>query len=122
MFIPQQNILQLPQWSDIFSPHTPPIGGWADTGTELRREWANPSVVVATVLIFVGGNVIHEALAQTTGRLFTPVCFSFGWVTYALASLKNVFAEGRLLPLPDYPVKVYNVASGYSRMNKNWLL
>jgi len=98
------------------------VGARADTGTELAREWANPSVVVATVLMFVGGNVVQEALAQSTGKLFTPVCFSFGWVSYALSSLKDVFGDGRLLPPPDHPVKVFNVGSGYYRANKNWLI
>ncbi|KAJ6436689.1 hypothetical protein O9K51_10808 [Purpureocillium lavendulum] len=94
----------------------------ADTGTELARQWANPSIVVATVLMFVGGNAVQEALAQSTGALFTPVCFSFGWIGYTLATIKDVFGEGRLLPPPDYPVKVFNVASGYYRVNKNWLI
>ncbi|KAI0528299.1 hypothetical protein F5B22DRAFT_584534 [Xylaria bambusicola] len=93
-----------------------------DTGTELAREWANPSVAVAIVLMFVGGNVIREAFAQSTGKLLTPVCFSFGWVAYALSSLKDTFGEGRLLSLTDYPVKVFNLDSGYYRVNKNWLI
>jgi len=104
------------------SSHEPLARARADTGSELAREWANPSVVVATVLMFVGGDVVQEALAQTTGRLLAPVCFSFGWVSYALAVLKDVFGEGRLLPRPDYPVKVFNVASGYYRANNNWVI
>jgi hypothetical protein len=112
----------MPWNGGFFTSLTPPIRSQADTGSELAREWANPSVVVATVLMFVGGNVVQEALAQTTGEVFTPVCFSFGWVSYALSSLKDVFGEGRLLPQPDYPVKVFNVMSGYYRVNKNWLI
>ncbi|KAJ3551231.1 hypothetical protein NPX13_g11415 [Xylaria arbuscula] len=72
--------------------------------------------------MFNGGNVIREAFAQSTGKLFTPVCFSFGWVDYALSSLKGTFGEGRLLPPTDYPVKVFNLGSGYYRVNKNWLI
>lgn len=115
----------LPQ--DAFLPRSgvaqvPLVGVRAETGTEFAREWANPSAVVAVTLMLVGGNVVHEALAQTTGKLFTPVCFSFGWVGYALARLKHVFGEGRLLPPADYPVKVFNLGDGYCRVNKNWLL
>ncbi|KAI0967664.1 hypothetical protein F4678DRAFT_445132 [Xylaria arbuscula] len=93
-----------------------------DTGTELAREWANLSVAVATVLMLVGGNVIREAFAQSAGNLLTPVCFSFGWVAYSLSSLKDSFGEGRLLPPVDYPVKVFNLGSGYPRVNKNWVI
>lgn len=96
--------------------------GIADTGSELAKEWANPSVVIATVLMLVGGGVIREALAQSTGNIFTPVCFSFGWVSYMFSSLKDAFGEGRLLPQPDYPVKVFNLGSGYYRINKNWII
>jgi hypothetical protein len=93
-----------------------------DTRSELGNEWANPSVVVPMVLFMVGGQVIQEALAQTTGNTFSPVCFSFGWVTYVLSNLKTVFGDGRLLPAPDYPVKVFNLKSGYYINNKNWVV
>ncbi|KAM7216553.1 hypothetical protein V8F06_008081 [Rhypophila decipiens] len=116
MFIPKQQVLT---WAGGQTPFTEPAG---DTWSELAREWANPSVVVATVLMFVGGNVVHEALAQTTGRAFTPVTFSFGWPAYALSSLKGALGEGRLLPPPDYPVKVFNLMSSYYRVNKNWII
>ncbi|KAI1175793.1 hypothetical protein F4777DRAFT_588288 [Nemania sp. FL0916] len=94
----------------------------SDVSQRLAREWANPSVAVATVLMFVGGNVVQEAFAQSTGKVFTPVCFSFGWVAYALSALKDSFGDGRLLPPPDYSVKVFNLVSGYYRVNKNWII
>ncbi|KAI1354728.1 hypothetical protein F5Y01DRAFT_272576 [Xylaria sp. FL0043] len=111
-------------WSSsiVNNPQTPIMDIQTGTGTELAREWANPSVAVATVLMFIGGNVIQEAFAQSTGKILTPVCFSFGWVAYALSSLKDSFGEGRLLPPADYPVKVFNLSSGYYRVNKNWLI
>lgn len=122
--IVSQDVLQKMLWDGggSINAQTPLFKAHADTGTELAKEWANPSAMVATVLMFVSGNVIQEAFAQSTGKLFTPVCFSFGWVSYALSNLKDIFGEGRLMPLPDYPVKVFNVASGYYRVNKNWLI
>ncbi|KAI1146764.1 hypothetical protein F4825DRAFT_439703 [Nemania diffusa] len=123
-------ILPLPKYvqhtlsssSNANSLQTPPMHILTDTGTEIAREWANPSVVVATILMLVGGNVIREAFAQSAGNLSTPVCFSFGWVAYALSSLKDSFGEGRLLPPVDYPVKVFNLGSDYPCVNKNWVI
>ncbi|KAI3316454.1 hypothetical protein HD806DRAFT_517540 [Xylariaceae sp. AK1471] len=124
MILPLQDLTQKMLWNSIIinNSQTPPMDVRTGTGTELAREWANPSVAVATVLMFVGGNVIQEAFAQSTGNLLTPVCFSFGWVAYALSTVKDSFGEGRLLPLTDYPVKVFNLDSGYYRVNKNWLI
>jgi hypothetical protein len=50
------------------------------------------------------------------------VCFSFGWVSYAFMALVETIGDGRLLPPPDYPVKVFNLKSGYARDNKNWVI
>ncbi|ORY59283.1 uncharacterized protein BCR38DRAFT_446146 [Pseudomassariella vexata] len=93
-----------------------------DTNDDLKLEWINPSVVVGTVLMVVGDKAVQAALAQTSGLLFTPVCFSFGWVTYALSALMSVYGDGRLLPPPDYAVKVFNLDSGYYRNNSNWVI
>jgi hypothetical protein len=49
------------------------------------------------------------------------VCFSFGWVAYSFTTLVGVIGDGKLLPPPDYPVKVFNL-TGYVRENKNWIL
>ncbi|KAI0399682.1 hypothetical protein F4802DRAFT_588429 [Xylaria palmicola] len=124
MILPPPDLTQQTLWSSsiVNNSQTPPMDILTDTGTELAREWANPSVAVATVLMLVGGNVIREAFAQSTGKLWTPVCFSFGWVAYAFSSLKDSFGEGRLLPHADYPVKVFNLDSGYYRVNKNWII
>ncbi|KAF3769356.1 hypothetical protein M406DRAFT_249210 [Cryphonectria parasitica EP155] len=90
--------------------------------TALRRQWSNPSDV-STILMVIGGDVVQKALAQGTGTwYFTPVCFSFGWVSYAFMALVEIIGHGRLLPEPDYPVKVFNLRSGYVRENKNWVI
>ncbi|ROW11819.1 hypothetical protein VPNG_05011 [Cytospora leucostoma] len=91
------------------------------TWTQLKDQWANPADVL-TVLMIIGGDVVRTALAQSTGTLFTPVCFSFGWVAYAFMALIAVIGDGRLLPPPDYAVKVFNLNSGYVRDNKNWVI
>lgn len=123
--LPPSDLTQKTLWSGsiiVNGLQTLPMDVLTDIGTDLAREWANPSVAVVTVLMFVGGNVVREAFAQSTGKLLTPVCFSFGWVAYALSSLKNTFGEGRLLPQPDHSVKVFNLDSRCYRVNKNWLI
>lgn len=93
-------------------------------GTEaaLRAQWSNPSDV-STILMVIGGDVVQMALAQGTGvSYFTPVCFSFGCVSYAFTALVKIIGNGRLLPEPDYPVKLFNLDSGHFRDNKNWVV
>ena len=91
------------------------------TVLELKSQFSNPSDVT-TVLMIIGGDVVQKALAQSTGTLFTPVCFSFGWVSFSYTSLMSILGDGRLLPAPDHPVKVFNLASGYVRENKHWVV
>ncbi|KAL5319122.1 hypothetical protein ACEPPN_012171 [Leptodophora sp. 'Broadleaf-Isolate-01'] len=91
------------------------------TITELASQWANPSDV-STILMIIGGDVVQNALAQSTGKWYTPVCFSFGWVSYAFIAVLHCVGDGRLLPPPDYPVKLINLKSGYARDNKNWVI
>ncbi|KAK8094959.1 hypothetical protein PG997_001644 [Apiospora hydei] len=88
---------------------------------QLRDQWINPSDV-STILMAIGGDVVQNAFAQGTGQPYTPVCFSFGCVAYAFTTLVNIIGDGRLLPSPDYPVKVFNLESGYARENKNWVV
>lgn len=88
---------------------------------QLSTQWKNPSDVLS-VLLLIGGDIVQKALAQTSGGLLTPVCFSFGWVAYSLMALVGLIGDGRLLPTPDYPTKVINLDSGYSRENRNWIV
>ena len=67
----------------------------------------------------VGGDVVQNAFAQGTGKLYTPVCFSFGCVAYAFTTLVGIIGDGRLLPRPDYPAKVLNLGSGYRLWRKH---
>ncbi|KAE9382007.1 hypothetical protein N431DRAFT_491272 [Stipitochalara longipes BDJ] len=91
------------------------------TGSLLREQWTNPSDVLS-VLMIIGGDIVQKALAETSGGLFTPVCFSFGWVAYSFTALVNLLGDGRLLPEPDHPVKVFNLGNGYVRENKHWVI
>lgn len=91
------------------------------TISELRAQWSSP-VDTSSILLVIGGDVVQQAFAQGTGKFYTPVCFSFGCVAYAFIALVNVIGDGRLLPKPDYPVKVINLDSGYARENKNWVV
>ncbi|KAF8867407.1 hypothetical protein BDZ45DRAFT_795123 [Acephala macrosclerotiorum] len=91
------------------------------TGSLLLQQWSNPSDVLS-VLLIIGGDIVQKALAETSGGLFTPVCFSFGWVAYSFTALVGVLGSGRLLPEPDYPVKVFNLANGYMRENRHWVI
>lgn len=88
---------------------------------EFSAQWTNPSDVLS-VLLIIGGDIVQKAIAQTAGGIFTPVCFSFGWVGYSFSALVGVIGDGRLLPEPDHPVKVYNLDSGYARENRNWII
>ncbi|KAG9234096.1 hypothetical protein BJ875DRAFT_424602, partial [Amylocarpus encephaloides] len=87
----------------------------------LSSQWTNPSDVLS-VLLIIGGDVVRKALAQTAEGFFTPVCFSFGWVAYSFTAILGIVGDGRLLPEPDYPVKVFNLQNGYVRENKNWII
>lgn len=92
------------------------------TTSTLLSQWSNPADI-STILMVIGSDVVQKALAQGTGVwYFTPVCFSFGCVSYAFTALVNIIGSGRLLPEPDYPVKVFNLESGYARENKNWVV
>ncbi|KAK8033841.1 hypothetical protein PG991_003239 [Apiospora marii] len=125
MIVPSQEYLNSVPWGLFGSGADGTRTAWdADNRTshDLTREWVNPSVVVGTVLMLCGSDVIRAALAQASGTAYTPVCFSFGWVTYAFGTLVDVFGDGRLLPKPDYPAKVFALTSKYVRENRNWVV
>lgn len=65
---------------------------------------------------------MQKALSQSTPGHVPPVCFSFGWVAYSFTALVSVIGDGRLLPPPDFPVKVFNLKTGYVRENKSWII
>lgn len=77
------------------------------------------------ILLLIGGDVVQKAVAQLTGgpnSSFTPVVFSFGWVTYAFNSVATAVGDGTFIPLPDYPGTFVNVGSKDRRENKSWVI
>ncbi|KAI0891846.1 hypothetical protein F4806DRAFT_481503 [Annulohypoxylon nitens] len=95
-----------------------------DTSNYLRDQFINPQGIIA-VLLLIGGDVVQKAIAQGTGGrhdIFTPVVFSFGWVSYAFNSVAGAIGDGTFLPPPDCPATVINVTSGDRRQNQSWVL
>ncbi|THU81968.1 hypothetical protein K435DRAFT_464847 [Dendrothele bispora CBS 962.96] len=87
----------------------------------LRSTWRNPTDTL-DILLIIGGDIVHQALAQLSGRTLTPVAFSFGWVSYSFNTLRSIVGDGRLMPPPDYSAKIINADNGYSRTNRSWVL
>lgn len=55
----------------------------------LAAQWRNPSDILS-VLMLLGPEIVQKAIAQLTGRIITPVAFSFGWVAFAASSILRV--------------------------------
>lgn len=96
-------------------------GQAATPNAQLRSQWTNPSDILS-LLLLVGGDVIQKALGQRAGHRFTPVAFSFGWVSYAFSVLLSAVGEKKIMPEPDCPAIVVNTSSGYSRTNRSWII
>ncbi|MDI1493369.1 MAG: hypothetical protein OHK93_005157 [Ramalina farinacea] len=93
------------------------------TSASLRSQWSNPRDILSLLLI-VGGDVVHAALAQQSGDVLpTPVVFSFGWVAYAFSAVLSVMGKDRFMPInPDVSIEVASTGMGYARTNKSWIL
>lgn len=91
------------------------------TSAELASQWINPGDV-STILLALGGDVVQKAFSQGTGKVYVPVCFSFGCVAYAFIALVGIIGDGRLLSPPDYPCKLFNLRSGYHLESKSFVL
>ncbi|KAF7881422.1 hypothetical protein EAF00_011791 [Botryotinia globosa] len=91
-----------------------------DINTQFLEQWKNPGDVFS-VLLIVGGDVILLALACLTGRTFTPIAFSFGWVAYAVSAVVVAVGDNKLLVRcpPEISLKVINLKNGYCRENKS---
>jgi len=89
----------------------------------LRRQMTNPADILA-ILQIIGGDIIQKAIAQLSGtRLgFTPVAFSFGWVSYTFNAIMSVFDDGNLLPPPEAEIVVIDILSGRTIRNQSWVL
>ncbi|EFR03484.1 hypothetical protein MGYG_06482 [Nannizzia gypsea CBS 118893] len=89
---------------------------------EFRDQWITPGDVFS-ILLILGSDVVHCALAQLAGSGVAPVSFSFGWVAYSIAALSSAVGENKLMPPdPDCKCKVINGRGGYVRDNSSWIL
>ncbi|KAI1113981.1 hypothetical protein F5Y14DRAFT_441559 [Nemania sp. NC0429] len=92
------------------------------TNETLRNQWVTPGDIFS-VLLILGGDVIQLALASISGRRFTPLSFSFGWVAYALSAVLGTIGDHRLIRCaPELSLLTFNLKSGYARNNKSWIL
>ncbi|THV03518.1 hypothetical protein K435DRAFT_817242 [Dendrothele bispora CBS 962.96] len=87
----------------------------------IHETWKGPSDAM-TILLIIGGDVVLQALAQLSGRRLPLVAFSFGWVGYSFNTLMSVVGNGRLMPFPDYEVKIINAQNGFARDNHAWAI
>ncbi|KAL4976414.1 hypothetical protein BDW66DRAFT_134926 [Aspergillus desertorum] len=92
------------------------------TADSFREEWSNPSNYAFTILLLIGGDLIHRALAQLVGGAIAPVAFSFGWVSYATSAVCSALGEYRLMPDADTGCSLINGKNGYVRGNNSWVL
>jgi len=65
----------------------------------LYVHWHDPGDILSLLLI-LGPEVVQNADAQLTGRVVTPIAFSFGWVTYAVSVLLSTVG-GKFTVLSD---------------------
>jgi hypothetical protein len=94
----------------------------SDEATTLFREqFRNPSEVFS-VLLIIGGDVVVKAIAQLSGRKYTLVAFSFGWVAYSFSALMSAFGDGTFMPRPDSPGSVIEVGSRNKKTNDSWVI
>lgn len=90
----------------------------------LLEQWSNPSDIY-TILMIIGGEIVHAALAQLCAgpiQYLTPASFSFGCVSYAISAVRSAIGHNRLMPKPENDCKLINLGSGYSRTNYSWIL
>lgn len=90
----------------------------------MKADWSNP-IDVLTILSVIGGDIVQSAITQLCSShpyFFTPVAFSFGWVSYAFSAILCAIGSRRLAPNPDCPCSLIDVSTGYARDVKSWPL
>jgi hypothetical protein len=92
---------------------------------DLRAQWSDPKEVLS-ILTIIGGDIVQCAIAQLTSttspRFFTPVAFSFGWVAYSFSAILAGIGSRKLAPEPDCACSLIDVATGYVRDVRSWIL
>ena len=89
----------------------------------LKSQWQHP-IGFLEVLLILRGDVPQTAVAQLSGGPFhfTPVPFSFGWISYSFSALLSAIGDGSLMPAVDCPSILINARSGIQRKNLSWML
>ncbi|KAI1362063.1 hypothetical protein F5Y08DRAFT_330340 [Xylaria arbuscula] len=98
------------------------IANFTISADQQRQQWSEPTDVFS-VLLLLGGEIVNKALAQLAGGSFTPVTFSFGWVSYAVTMLLASVGEAKLMPrAADGECLVVTAKSGYTRGSTSWVV
>ncbi|KAF5629780.1 hypothetical protein F52700_7527 [Fusarium sp. NRRL 52700] len=88
----------------------------------LAQQWHNPSDVLS-ILLLLGPETVQLAIAQLSGRLVTPVAFSFGWVAFSANALLAVLGDGQLMPQSEIRnLLVIGAKSQFIRQNNSWVV
>jgi hypothetical protein len=115
--------LLMPPWASTLFPR----GALSQTAQDfatLRAQWNNPRDIVS-ILTVIGGDIVQGALAQLCSSnppYFTPVAFSFGWVSYSFSAILSAIGSHRFAPQPDCPCTLIEVDMGYPRDVRSWVL
>ncbi|KAJ8115007.1 hypothetical protein ONZ43_g4770 [Nemania bipapillata] len=102
--------------------HRLAVANFSRSAYQERKQWTEP-VDVVSVLLLLGGEIVSKALAQLAGGIFTPVTFSFGWVSYAVTMLLASVGEAKLMPrAAGDQCLIVTAKSGYTRSNNSWII
>ncbi|KAI0105694.1 hypothetical protein GGR51DRAFT_571632 [Nemania sp. FL0031] len=98
------------------------VANFSRSADQERQQWTEPADVFS-VLLLLGGEIVSKALAQLAGGIFTPVTFSFGWVSYAVTMLLASVGEAKLMPrAAGDQCLIVTAKSGYTRSNNSWIV
>lgn len=91
------------------------------TSLSENQDWLLSACILAA-LTLIGEKYIRRAMAQFSGTMFSPVAFSFGWVSYSFQMLALALGNSMLMPKPDTPSIVISGIAGHPRDNLSWIL
>lgn len=89
----------MPSLPSSLFPRASISSGAAQTASELKSQWTNPSNI-ASILLILAGDIVGQALQNLSGPSIVPVVFSFGWVSHAHQAFVSAVGLHQLLK-PD---------------------
>jgi hypothetical protein len=134
-----------PTFEQTYNVLSRELNGTLSIAADQSPRWSQPSDVFS-VLLILGGDIVHKALAQLVGTKMTPVTFSFGkflsvlqlplvtdklinpnvragWVSYAISALYTSVSNASLMPSgSECSILVFTAKNGYVRANNSWVL